>query len=240
MAATTASPRHRPRHRSVAAGHRSPRWVCAARRRAGVPLPLLLHGRRLAAGRAGHLAARRRPHRRAHPGQLRDDQRAGGPRAVAGQLRHLHRRRDARHRGLRRAGRLRAGPAALPWPGHAVRGDAAGADRAVPAADHPDLRDDRAHLRPGRLLPRHDPAVRDQLHRGVRVPAVLPAAARRAVRRRAGSTAPSELRILWSIALPLVRPALLTASCCSRSSGRGTSSCGRSWSPRTPTCSRSR
>ena len=43
-------------------------------------------------------------------------------------------------------------------------------------------------------LPRDDPAVRDQLDRGVHLPAVLPAAARRSCSTRRGSTGPSELR----------------------------------------------
>ena len=46
-----------------------------------------------------------------------------------------------------------------------------------------------------------------------------------------------ELRILWSIALPLVRPALVTALLLTFI-GRGTSYSGRSWSPRTPGCNR--
>ena len=54
-------------------------------------------------------------------------------------------------------------------------------------------------------------AVRDQLDRGVRVPAVLPAAARGPVLRGRALDGAGELRILWSVALPLVRPALLTA-----------------------------
>ena len=127
---------------------------------------------------------RRVPDRRADLRQLPRTSTSGSTCSVAGQLRHLHRRGPPRHRRLRGPGRLRAGPAALPRAGHPVRGDAAGADRAVPAADHPDLRDDRAHLRAGGLLPRDDPAVRDQLDRGVHLPAVLPAAARGAVRRR--------------------------------------------------------
>ena len=94
----------------------------------------------------------RLPHRRADAAQLRGDQQPRGPGPVAAQLGDLHRRRAARHGGVRRARRLRPGPAALPRPRHAVRGDAARADHPVPAADHPDLRDDRAHLRAGRHL----------------------------------------------------------------------------------------
>ena len=52
----------------------------------------------------------------------------------------------------------------------------------------------------------------DQLHCGLRVPAVLPAAARGPVRRGRALDGASELRILWSVALPLVRPAVLTAT----------------------------
>ena len=61
----------------------------------------------------------------------------------------------------------------------------AGADRAVPAADDPALRADRAGLRAGRHAPRHDPAVRHQLGSGAHLPAVLHAGAARAVRRGA-------------------------------------------------------
>nr|WP_284290749.1 carbohydrate ABC transporter permease [Angustibacter aerolatus] len=79
-----------------------------------------------------------------------------------------------------------------------------------PAA-HPAVRDDRARLRAGRQLPGHDRAVRHQLDGGVRLPAVLPAACRTTCSPPPASTAPASLRVLWSIALPLVRPALLTA-----------------------------
>ena len=54
-------------------------------------------------------------------------------------------------------------------------------------------------------------AVRDQLDGGVRVPAVLPRSCPRTCSPRRALDGASELRILWSIALPLVRPALLTA-----------------------------
>ena len=54
-------------------------------------------------------------------------------------------------------------------------------------------------------------AVRDQLDRGVHLPAVLPELPEElfAAARLDGA---SELRILWSIAMPLVRPALMTAT----------------------------
>ena len=179
--------------------------------RVRLPVPLLLHVHRLAADRS------------------RTPRWPGRSRTRRTHRRELHRASTTRVdllQGLLNSGIFTGGVIccapwssacwwATPWPGctSAARAslfahDAAGADHPVPAADHPALRDDRARLRPGRHLPRHDPAVRDQLHGRVRVPAVLPAAARRRCSRRPGSTAPSELRILWSIALPLVRPAI--------------------------------
>ena len=166
------------------AGRRWLRMARAVRRRAAVPVPLLLHAHRLAAGRAGH-----RPERvRAQPGQ---------PHAA-----QLHGRSTARSRSAARWSTpgiftggvmlgtvvfgLLAGYALaqlrVPRQGRRVRERAAGPGRAVPAAHDPALRADRARLRAGRQLPRHDPAVRDQLDGGVRLPPVLPAAAQGAVR----------------------------------------------------------
>ena len=54
-------------------------------------------------------------------------------------------------------------------------------------------------------------AVRDQLDRGVRLPAVLPAAAAATCSTPRASTAPASCGSCWRIALPLVRPALVTA-----------------------------
>ena len=154
-----------------------------------LPLPLLLHAHRLPAEDARHLDRRGVP-RSGQPdaAQLRADQLGDLPGAVAGELRDLHRRRDAVHHRLRAAGRLRPGPAALPRPRQHLRSAAARAGRPVPAADDPALRADRAQLRPRRLLPRDDPAVRHQHQRGLHLPAVLPATAAATCSTPRGST----------------------------------------------------
>ena len=91
--------------------------------------------------RAGHVAERAlsRPATSAWTTTARST--PGRPGAVAAQLRHLHRRRAALHRRLRGAGRLRAGPPALP--GSAARSSSAMLlvqVVPVPAADHPAVR----------------------------------------------------------------------------------------------------
>ena len=132
------------------------RGVVLRARRAGVPLPLLLHDHRLAAGRAatpslaGAFPQPGQPHR----GQLRRHRLADRPAPRPGQLGHLHRWRAALHGGLRRAGRLRAVGAGMARPRRHLRAGAAGAGGAVPVADRAALRADRPQLRPGRQLPR--------------------------------------------------------------------------------------
>ena len=165
------------------------------------------------------------------------DQRAHQPAVGSGELRHLHRRSDPVHRGVRRAGRLRAVGAALARPRGHVLDRAARADRAVPAADDPALRADRTGLRTGRHASGHDPAVRDQLGGGAHLPAVLPAGAAGAVRcgthRRCERTAGAVEHRPAARASGAAhgRPAHLHRA-------RGTSSSGRSSSPRRPPCSR--
>src|ERR1022692_2146877 len=119
-----------------------------------------------------------------HPPQLRPDQRGPEPGPGNHQLRHLHRRRPAGDPRVRRTGRICPSPTELSRPRPVVRLHAAAAHRPVPAADHPAVRAHREKLRARRLLPRDDRAVRDQLHRRSHLPAILPAGAERAVRRR--------------------------------------------------------
>ena len=170
-----------------AAGHR------ARHRRDRVPVPVLLHGHRLAAGGAGHHGRRRVPQPGEHHAQqLRRHQLPHQP-AAAGSL----------NSGIFTGGvllctvvfgmlaGLRARDPAVARARRDVRPGAAGAGRAVPAADGAALRADRAQLRTRRQLPRHDPAVRDQLDGGAHLPAVLPADAEGALRRRPRSTAPA-------------------------------------------------
>src|ERR1022692_1196966 len=157
----------------------------AALRSAGIPLPLLLHDRRIVAEDREHLPERRcATARQHHLAQLRPDQRCTEPRQGTHQLRHLHRWRPAGNPRVRHTGRIRPGTTALSRSRPAVRLHAAAADGPIPAADHPVVRDHREKLRTRQLLPRDDRAVRDQLHRRFHLPAILPAGAERAVRRR--------------------------------------------------------
>ncbi len=130
------------------------------------------------------------PHRGGHPGQLLADQRAGQPRPVARQLRHFHRRSPPRHR------RIRASWPAMRWPALKFRGQ--GSLFAVMLLVQivpfqlliiPMYVLTVRHLRARGLLLRHDPAVRDQLHCGLHLPAVLPPASW-AFCLRPGSTVP--------------------------------------------------
>ena len=189
--------------------------VLLALGRAPLPVPLLLHGHRLAAGRAGHLAGRRLP----DPANLT--------------LRRTTRRSTTRI-NLRpgRCSTPASSPAACSCApsssallaGYALallhfRGTGHACSRVMLLVQvvpfqllhDPALRADRARLRPGRHLPRHDPAVRDQLDRGVRLPAVLPAAARGPVRRGPHRRRRRAAHPVVDRACPLVRPAMLTA-----------------------------
>ena len=131
--------------------------------------------------------------------------------AVAAQLRHLHRRRAAVHGGLRRAGRLRAGACCT---------SAAGA-RCSPLMLLVQVVPFQLLMIPLYVLIARDYGLADS-YLGMILPFAINSTAVFIFRQyflqlptelfeAARIDGAGELRILWRVALPLVRPALLTA-----------------------------
>jgi len=176
-----------------------------------LPVPLLLHDHRLASAKARHLDRRGHPRPWCDPAQLRTGQREPGPGAFADQLRHLHR---GGHLGYRRL-RVLAGYALarLHFRG---RGALFALMLLVLVVPFQLL-----------IIPLYVMIVRNyglgDSYMGMILPFAINSTAVFIFRQfflalpedlfaAARIDGASELRILWSIALPLVRPALLTAT----------------------------